>query len=114
MVDPSRLLARLFRTWVHCRCLRSVSRPSRAASILCAETDRPALSRGVILTDPSSPANFREGHRRTGLVLFILVVLQVIVGIALKGLPKKTKTTSIAVKGHPIQHLFHVFSGVSP
>lgn len=72
------------------------------------------LNSGVILTDPSSPANFSQGHHRTGLVLFILVVLQVIVGVALKGMPKKAKTTRVAIKGHPIQNLFHVLSGVSP
>ncbi|KAJ9104715.1 hypothetical protein QFC20_004487 [Naganishia adeliensis] len=72
-----------------------------------------AFALGVILNGPRH--HFRAGHRRTGLVLLILVVVQSILGVALK-LLSKTRAQKDGrmpgVKRHPIQNIFHIFMGV--
>ncbi|GHJ90329.1 hypothetical protein NliqN6_6731 [Naganishia liquefaciens] len=69
---------------------------------------------GVILVD--SGDNFTEGHRRTGLVLLILVVVQAIFGIMLK-LASKTRIQDPdrvpSIKGHPLQNFLHIFNGLA-
>ncbi|KAJ9099200.1 hypothetical protein QFC21_004080 [Naganishia friedmannii] len=69
---------------------------------------------GVILNGPEG--NFRAGHRRTGLVLLILVVVQSIFGIAIK-LAAKTKIQDPdrvrSIKKHPLQNLFHILMGLA-
>ncbi|KAI5450591.1 hypothetical protein NCC49_002850 [Naganishia albida] len=69
---------------------------------------------GVILVGDGP--DFESGHRRTGLVLLILVVVQAIVGVALK-LFARTRLQKDGrmpgVKGHPVQNIVHVFNGLA-
>lgn len=57
-----------------------------------------------------------SSSQRTGLVLLILVVVQGILGVALKvlGQTRMQKDGRMpGVKGHPVQNIIHVSMGVS-